>query len=523
MQALSVRFMDLNYLLIWIVCMSCLSGMIFADRTYARGWIFVSGFVLVVTVVSSYLAPAVGGLIGGCLWGILIMVPSIGFMKVNQLVAKQRFGQASKLATFLSWLHPADGWREQPKLLRALEMGQRGAMAEAITILNRYKTAKTPIGRNITATLYQMDSRWEELLVWIQENLPEPLLQKDSNMLICYLRALGETGDLNGLLEVLDRSERILEKISDPVTRNLGLLFAFAFCGQKEQVARLLNGPLAIFPYNVQRFWLATADLAAGNETVAREQLLSIGNGGDIRIHKAVLRYLSQPLVDPEVVLTEKSRLILFRLSNEVEQEARFSFRGDFRLRRANATYVLIGLNLLAFALEVMLGGSENFDTLYRLGALIPVEVLAGAWWRLLASIFLHFGFLHLLMNMLGLYFLGRFVEFSLGVPRYLLCYFTAGVGSMLAVSVLAVMGYSKAEFVVGASGAIMGLVGVTTAIMLRGWQRGSRTALKHLRQILFIIALQMVFDLTTPQISFIGHTAGVIIGFLVGSLLQHN
>lgn len=158
--------------------MSCLSGMIFADRTYARGWIFVSGFVLVVTVVSSYLAPAIGGLIGGCLWGILIMVPSIGFMKVNQLVAKQRFGQASKLATFLSWLHPADGWREQPKLLRALEMGQRGAIAEAITILNRYKTAKTPIGRNITATLYQMDSRWEELLVWIQENLPEVLLQK---------------------------------------------------------------------------------------------------------------------------------------------------------------------------------------------------------------------------------------------------------------------------------------------------------------------------------------------------------
>lgn len=61
---------------------------------------------------------------------------------------------------------------------------------------------------------------------------------------------------------------------------------------------------------------------------------------------------------------------------------------------------------------------------------------------------------------MLGLYLFGARVEFALGVPRYLLLYFTTGLGSMLAVTVMSVLGYSKAEFVVGASGCVMGLIG---------------------------------------------------------------
>jgi rhomboid protease GluP len=501
--------------------------MIYATRrstTSTRGWIWVSGFVLAVTAVMSYLNSSVGGLIGGCLWAVLIMAPLIGSSKVNQLVAQQRYGQASRLAAFVCLLHPADGWREQPALLRALEMAQRGAMDQAIAILDPYKTSTTPIGRVATATLYRMGARWEDLLVWIRENVPEAVLQQDVSTMSQYLRALGETGELNGLLQALDRFEPILEKTGSLMIQNLVRLFAFAFCGKKEQVIRLLYGPLAMYPQHIRQFWLATAELAAGNEAVAREQLLSIRNSSDIPTRNAVEWRLSQPQVDPEAVLTEKSRQILSRLSTELEQEARYSGRTNSLLRKANATYVLIGLNLLAFALEVIFGGSENLYTLYYLGALIPSEVVAGAWWRLLTSTFLHFGFLHLLMNMLALYSLGPFVEFALGVRRYVLTYFTAGVGSMLVVSVLAVMGYSKTQFVVGASGCIMALIGATAAILLRGWRREkSRFASKRLRVILFIIAFQVVFDLSTPQISFIGHTAGVIIGFLVGSLLKHD
>ena len=192
--------------------------------------------------------------------------------------------------------------------------------------------------------------------------------------------------------------------------------------------------------------------------------------------------------------------------------------------RKAIATYFIISLNVLAFALEVKLWGSTNLANLYRLGALVPEEFVAGSWWRLLTAAFLHFGFLHLLVNMLGLYLFGARVEFSLGVPRYLLLYFTTGLGSMLAVTVMSVLGYSKAEFIVGASGCVMGLIGAFTAILLHDWQRTkARIAFRSLRVIVTLIVLQVIFDLNTPQISFIGHTSGLIIGFVVGSILNSN
>jgi rhomboid protease GluP len=488
-----------------------------------RGWIIVSGLILVAVAVLLYLTPSLGGLIGGCLWAILVIVPNIGNRKVDQLIAQQRFGQASRVASLISWLHPLDGWREQPKLLHAMELSQRGAMAEAIAILDRYQTATTPTGRSATVTLYQMDARWEELLVWIQDNVPEAVLRKDFDMLSGYIRALGETGDLNAMLEAWERYERSLEKIPNLRTRSLALMFVLAFCGQTQQVARLLSGPLANYSNTIKLFWLATVDQAAGGDIIAREQFLSIADSSDVRIRNAVTRRLSDPVVVAQSVLTEKSQEILSRIITEIEYEATYSGI-SLKPRHPIATYLIISLNLLAFALEVKLGGSTNVNNLYRLGALVPEEVVTGSWWRLLSAAFLHFGFLHLLLNMLGLYLFGRLVEFSLGIPRFLLLYFTSAIGSMLAVTYMSVIGYSKADFVVGASGCVMGLVGAFAAVLLHDWQRKkTRLAARSLRGILSLILLQVIFDLTTPQISFVGHASGLIVGFLVGMILKQT
>jgi rhomboid protease GluP len=519
--------MDINNLLLWIVCLSCASTTLYAVRTSARnnlGWIFVAVFILLVTAIFSYLIPAIGGLVGGCLWLILIVLPSIASRKVNQLAAQQRYSQASKVALVVSWLHPADGWREQPQILQALDMGQRGAIALAMEILNRYKTNNTPAGRYATATLYQMDGRWEDLLAWIEENLPFSVLQKDFDMLICYMRSLGEVGDLNGLLEAWERYEPSLDKIPNPMTRNLVLMFIFAFCGRKEQVVRLFISSLGIYSETIQKFWLATADLASGNKILAEEELLSIGDASDIRIRKAVERRLSQPTMIAEEILSDKSQQILSRVTIEFEHEARYSINVSSKPRQPYATYFTIVLNLLVFALEIKSGGSTNFYTLYNLGALVPEEVVAGEWWRVLTATFLHFGFLHLAMNMFGLYIFGRLVEFSLGIPRYLLLYLIAGIGSMLTVTSMSVLGYSQTQFVVGASGCVMGLVGGFAGILLSDWRRQkTHIASKRLRAIFAIILLQAVFDLTTPQISFVGHTSGVILGFLVGSIFKRD
>ena len=518
--------MDLNHILLWIVSLSCFSILFWSSRSslsYNRGWVLVSGFILLAIAVSLVAASSHAGYIGGILWAVLVLLPLIGFKKVNQLVAQERYRPARKLSSRLRWLHPSDGWWEQPELFRALELGQQGNMAEAIEIFNRYKTSKTPIGRTATVLLYRMGARWEELLTWLREQLPESLLFADPTMGSYYLRALGETGDINGLLEGLERFDKILEKSGKSGTLNMMRMFALAFCGQPEQVKNLFYTSLAMYSQNVRQFWLATANMAAGKEAEAKEQLLGLSLSPDITLNNAIGRRFSHPLSRPELILTESSQQILASIPHQIQQEARYVERFAIINKKAYLTFGLIALNSIVFAVAVFSGGSENLANLYRLGALVPQAVWQGEWWRLVTGIFLHFGWLHLLLNMLGLSLLGGFVEVTLGRWRYLFAYFFSGIGSMLVISILATV-TGGPSIAVGASGAIMGMLGVIIAILLQGWrQEKARVAGKRLRSFLLIMGLQVVIDLTTPNISFVGHFSGAVLGFLTGLILLRN
>ena len=188
----------------------------------------------------------------------------------------------------------------------------------------------------------------------------------------------------------------------------------------------------------------------------------------------------------------------------------------------AYITYILIALNLLIYALEIKLGGSQSALALERLGALIPEKVLAGEWWRLIWANFLHYGSFHLATNMLALFFIGRLIELSLGAKYYLTIYLFSGIGSMLTFTLLAFrLGLDNA-FLVGASAAIMGLIGAILAISLQIWlkKRYSPTAKRRLLQIILIIIIQFIFDNLIPQVSFHAHLFGFIIGFLISSVL---
>jgi len=188
----------------------------------------------------------------------------------------------------------------------------------------------------------------------------------------------------------------------------------------------------------------------------------------------------------------------------------------------AYTTYILIALNLLIYGLEIKLGGSQNSFALERLGALMPEKVLAGEWWRLIGANFLHYGSFHLATNMLSLFFVGRLIELSLGAKSYLTIYFFSGVGSMLTFTLFAFQLGLNNAFLVGASAAIMGLIGAILAISLQIWlrKRYSTIAKRRLQQIILIIIIQFVFDNLIPQVSFHAHLFGFIIGFLISSIL---
>ncbi|AFZ36119.1 Rhomboid family protein [Stanieria cyanosphaera PCC 7437] len=184
-------------------------------------------------------------------------------------------------------------------------------------------------------------------------------------------------------------------------------------------------------------------------------------------------------------------------------------------------TYILICINLTLFALEIKLGGSENLNTLDYLGALIPEKAIAGEWWRLLSANFLHFGWLHLITNMAALYFLGRLVEASFGLIRYLIVYFFSGIGAMFLFTLFTLKTGEENVVLVGASAAIMGLIGSILAIFLQIWfKKRTKVNARRLRLIIVVIIIQFLFDNLVPEVSFSSHLFGLIIGFVISSFL---
>jgi rhomboid protease GluP len=147
-------------------------------------------------------------------------------------------------------------------------------------------------------------------------------------------------------------------------------------------------------------------------------------------------------------------------------------------------------------------------------GALIPALVAQGESWRLLSSMFLHSGAIHLGLNMLSLYFLGSFVEQAFGRGRFLALYLLSGVSGGLAY--LYFGGFDEAA--VGASGAIFGLLGGVLGYALRrgtfSWQN------PLIRQLLILLALNLYIGFSIPNISNTAHLGGLAGGFAFGWLV---
>jgi rhomboid protease GluP len=124
-------------------------------------------------------------------------------------------------------------------------------------------------------------------------------------------------------------------------------------------------------------------------------------------------------------------------------------------------------------------------------------------------------------MNMMGLLILGPFIERVLGWFKFFVIYSISGLGAAIGIAYAPLWFGTQPEFTVGASGAIMGLVGAIAAVTLWGWlvERVSIAA-KRFKTVMFMIGIQIAFDFSTPQISTTGHLSGLVVGFVVTLLV---
>jgi len=177
-------------------------------------------------------------------------------------------------------------------------------------------------------------------------------------------------------------------------------------------------------------------------------------------------------------------------------------------------TFVLIGINVSLFVLELATGGQLNGtgSWIYEKGVLVSTAVDSsgqvvglseGEWWRLVTATFLHYGPLHLGMNMLVLWFIGPPLEEYFGHWRYLLVYLVSGLAGSAGALV-----WSPNALTVGASGAIWGIMGAALVLEARKiWVFGG--------QAMGLVVFNLAITFLIPGISIGGHVGGLIGGGL--------
>jgi membrane associated rhomboid family serine protease len=156
-----------------------------------------------------------------------------------------------------------------------------------------------------------------------------------------------------------------------------------------------------------------------------------------------------------------------------------------------------------------MIGKGEFVDSSTGQHLVGPYGVSNGEYYRIITSMFVHLGPLHLLMNMWALWIVGRAVEAALGPLRYLILYFLAGIGGSVSV-----MLFSPFPGGAGASGAIFGLFAALFVILRRLGQDTSA--------LIPLLVINALFSLA-PGISLAAHAGGFVTGGVVAAVMAYS
>jgi rhomboid protease GluP len=197
-------------------------------------------------------------------------------------------------------------------------------------------------------------------------------------------------------------------------------------------------------------------------------------------------------------------------------------FSGVFGEHEAPVTTVLLIANVIMLGVSWMAlaatGGGGGLSILwglggatqYRLGASFPYSIFyMNEWWRVVTAMFLHGGLIHIGFNMMALLQFGPAIEELYGSARYLFIYvFTGAFGFLISARF--------GNFSLGASGALLGLVGVMLAVTTK---RGG-TQMRELRSRL-ISSVVILFALGFMRMGMdnYAHGAGLAAGFVLGKI----
>ncbi|UII30708.1 rhomboid family intramembrane serine protease [Fulvivirga ulvae] len=176
------------------------------------------------------------------------------------------------------------------------------------------------------------------------------------------------------------------------------------------------------------------------------------------------------------------------------------------------ATYLLLAVNIVVFgAMELSGYSSQNVFDLLDWGANFYPYTFKDEWWRLITSMFLHIGFIHLLVNMFALFSLGSDIESVFGHRAFIITYLVSGLSAGL------VSGYYNLYVIsAGASGAIFGIYGFhIVQVIAHEWQ-DKNVVIKSFVGFAIYIAVMTIIG-TQANFDNAAHFGGLGAGLVIG------
>jgi rhomboid protease GluP len=177
--------------------------------------------------------------------------------------------------------------------------------------------------------------------------------------------------------------------------------------------------------------------------------------------------------------------------------------------------YALMVVSDGGFKLELSIVGSFKASSLLRLGVLH--EYVGGEPWRVVSAVFVHFGLLHIGLNMMSLVSLGKNLEPHFGSARFLVLYVLTGVfGYLATLAWWELWPDARVRVTSGASGAIFGLVGASVGVLMARRNPDWKRVLVN--NLIYCAILGFVLPANNAA-----HLGGFVAGIAVGALFERE
>lgn len=176
-------------------------------------------------------------------------------------------------------------------------------------------------------------------------------------------------------------------------------------------------------------------------------------------------------------------------------------------------TFILLAINVLVYAYVEFFGSVYDSEYMLNAGALYePLLVEKHQYYRLITHFFLHFGFDHLVNNMVSLLVLGYSLEMEMGKVRFIILYFLSGILAGIT-SIVYNIYVGQESISCGASGAIYGLMGALLIMLIVG-NRGKFSS--EVPRYLLYIGISIYSGMQDENIDNAAHVGGFVAGVLV-------